>query len=88
MQSSFFTAKYIGFFSKSVFQCELHLILNSFLTRIIALYQNLKEYFLSCWYTLEHKLNFSVVLFFVQQSGLPSLDRCEIVLRSVEFLFL
>jgi hypothetical protein len=73
MQSSFFNGGYIGFISKSVFQCELHLILNSSLTRIIALYQNLKQSILSCWYTLEHKLNFSVVLlFFVQQSGLPS----------------
>jgi hypothetical protein len=46
MQSSLLM-EYIGFFiSKSVFQCELHLILNSsFLTRIIALYQNLKAYF-------------------------------------------
>jgi hypothetical protein len=46
MQSSFFNGGVHWFFiSKSVFQCELHLILNSFLTRIIALYQNLKEYF-------------------------------------------
>jgi hypothetical protein len=61
MQSSFLST--LVFLFLSVFQCELHLILNSFLTRIIALYQNLKQS-ISCWYTLEHKLNFSVVLLF------------------------
>jgi hypothetical protein len=43
MQSSFNGEVHWFFISKSVFQCELHLILNSFLTRIIALYQNLKQ---------------------------------------------
>jgi hypothetical protein len=46
MQSSFFNGGVHWFFiSKSVFQCELHLILNSFLTRIIALSQNLRVFY-------------------------------------------
>jgi hypothetical protein len=41
MQSFFYGEVHWFFISKSVFQCELHLFF--FLTRIIALYQNLKQ---------------------------------------------
>jgi hypothetical protein len=81
MQSSFLTAKYIGFFiSKSVFQCELHLILNSSFNTYYS-FIKFKTSILSCWYTLERLILALFYCFSVQQSGLPSLDRCEIVLR-------